>query len=188
MKPFIWSYLSLVALSVSLIIPKANAIPMEIPGPGMDIPKNGTGPGGGNGVSPSDDFFRLQNIVLAYDLAHPLTPLPTPIFTGNESLSSPDVGSGGLTGFDYAVLHYGVGNGGVPASGGGIEIFYLNGASSFDFPANGSGPNGLGGFSGLVLFEGTPPSLAPDGGMTLGFLAVGIGCLAVARRFTHAKA
>jgi hypothetical protein len=90
------------------------------------------------------------------------------------------VGAGGLTGFDYAVVHYGAGPGGT--SGGGLEIFYLNGATSFDFPATGSGPNGLGGFSGIVLFDGTPAAV-PDGGMTLGLMSMGLACLGFARRF-----
>ncbi len=83
----------------------------------------------------------------------------------------------GLTGFDYAVLHYGSGMGGTPS--GGEEVFFLNGATSFTFPANGSGQNGFGGFSSLTLFEGTPS--VPDGGSTLLLLGVALSAFGLVR-------
>jgi hypothetical protein len=177
------------ALGISLLasVSSANSAPIEIPGNGEDISKNGTGPGGGNGNSPSDDFFRLQTVVSAYDsLPGALAPLPIPTLAGDfvGDSDSDQFGSGGLSGFDYAVLHYGTGPGGI-GGGGGVEVFYLDGASSFDFPANGSGPNGLGGFSSIVLYEGTPaptPAPMPDAGATSGLLGLGLLGIALLRR------
>jgi len=169
--------LAILALAVGLSF-AASAIPIEIPGPGQDIPKNGTGPGGGNGNSPDDDFFRLQTVINDYNAAHPGSPLPTPVniqFVGNGN--NDQFASGGLSGFDYAVLHYGAGSGGTP--GGGVAVYFLNGASSFTFPATGLGPNGLGGFSSIVLYDGVP---VPDGGTTVLLLGTLLSGLALARR------
>ena len=86
-------------------------------------------------------------------------------------------------GFDYAVLHYGVGNGGKPGSGGGVELFYLNGESEFTFPFIGTGPNGFGEFSSLTLFKGDNRNgSVPDGGSTLMLLGTALGLIAAARR------
>ena len=61
-----------------------------------------------------------------------------------------------VTGFDYAVIHYGKGTNGA-SSGGGIVFYYLNGMTgNFLFPANGLGPNGFGGISSVRLFGGSP--------------------------------
>lgn len=153
--------------------------PIEIPGTGMDIPKNGTGGTQPNANNDASNFFRLQNVINAYNLANALNPLPAPIATGVEDLGSATVGPGGLSGFDYAVLHYGAGTDGTHGSGGGVEVFFLNGATSFTFPANGSGPNGFGGFSSLTLFQGTPG--VPDGGVTVLLLGVALSGLGLLR-------
>lgn len=187
MKLSVINSLLIAGFCVSLTVVNTSATVVEIPGTGMDIPKNGTGPGGSDGNSPTDDFFRLVNVVNAFDLAHPTMPLPVPIITGDETISSADVGSGGLTGFAYAVLHYGVGTGGVQASGGGEEVFLLNGATSFDFPANGSGPNGFGGFSGGVLYEAVPFVSTPESGMSGALMALISGIFALKVHFTRAK-
>jgi hypothetical protein len=153
----------------------ANAIPIQIPGANSDIPKNGTGGGGGNANSnnQASNFFRLQNVVTAYNLLHP--DLPTPILDGAINLTSNVVGAGGLIGFDYAVLHYGSGRGGTP--GGGVELFYLNEASQYTFPSTGTGPNGRGGFSSLTLFKGdSPVNNVPDGASTVTLLGA-VSCL-----------
>ena len=170
--------LAILSLAVGLSF-AASAIPFEIPGPGQDIPKNGTGPGGGNGNSPDDDFFRLQNVISSYNTAHPGSPLPTPVDTGNfpGNGNNDQFASGGLSGFDYAVLHYGAGPGGTP--GGGVAVYFLNGDSSFTFPANGLGPNGFGGFSSIVLYDGIP---VPDGGTTVLLLGTVLSGLALVRR------
>ena len=168
------------ALCAGLIC-TANATPIEIPGTGQDIPKNGTGPVGGlNGNSPADDFFRLESVVNAYNLLNPGAPLPTPVFAGDlpgSSSANDQFGSGGLSGFEYAVLHYGAGSGGT--SGGGVEVFLLNGASQFTFPGTGSGSNGKGGFSSVVLFKAAS---VPDGGLTVLMLGGALSGLGLVRR------
>src|ERR1700676_4050526 len=90
----------------------ANAIPVEIPGPGQDMAKNGTGIAGGNANDDANNFFRLQTVINAWDLANPGNLLPTPLSSNPQDLGSPVVGANGLLGFDYAVLHYGAGTGG----------------------------------------------------------------------------
>jgi hypothetical protein len=163
----------------------ANAIPIyQLPGtkdsvtglPG-DIPKNGTGGGGGNENANNDasNLFRLTSILSG--LKNPA--LPTPMLAGALDLGSNVVGDGGLVGFDYAVLHYGSGKGGTP--GGGVEFFALNGNSKYTFPDNGTGPNGNGGFSSLTLFKGVSKTV-PDGGSTVMLLGAALGLIAVARR------
>jgi hypothetical protein len=97
--------------------------------------------------------------------------------SNDQSIGSP------LIGFAYAVLHYGVGNGGTKGGGGGVEFFFLNGMSSFVFPTDGTGPNGFGGFSSLTLFKGQPG--VPDGGTTLMLLGCAIGGLGAMRRFVR---
>ena len=150
------------------------------PSGNADIAKNGTGGGGGNGNANNDasNLFRLETV-----LGGPLNPaltanLPMPTLAGALDLGSNVVGAGGLAGFDYAVLHYyGSGQGGTP--GGGVELFALNGASQYTFPANGTGSNGHGGFSSLTLFKGKP---VPDGGSTVMLLGAALGVIAAARR------
>ena len=171
--------LALLALALGLTT-ATYGNPIEIPGTGMDIPKNGTGGTQANANNDASNFFRLQNVIKGYNLANPLNPLPTPIAAGAQDLGSPIVGAGGLTGFNYAVLHYGAGNGGTQGSGGGVEVFFLNGATSFTFPANGSGPNGFGEFSSLTLFQGTPGTV-PDGGTTVFLLGVALSGLGLVR-------
>lgn len=188
MKLSIIHGLLIAGFCASLSIVTASADPVEIPGTGMDIAKNGTGPGGSDGNSPTDDFFRLQNVVNAYNLAHPTMPLPIPIIAGDEAISSSDVGSGGLAGFTYAVLHYGVGPGGNQSTGGGEEVFFLNGATSFDFPANGSGPNGTGGFSGGELYGGISIVSTPESGLSGALMSLIAGGLAMKVHFRRAKA
>ena len=151
----------------------AKAIPIYL----LDVPKNGTGGGGGsaNGNNQASNFFRLQNVVDNYNL-------PSPESVGAIDLSSNVVSAGGLIGFDYAVLHYGKGSGGI-GQGGGVAFYYLDGASEFTFPAIGKGPNGLGGFSTLTLFRGNDPTTSvPDSGSTLMLLGTALGLIAVARR------
>jgi hypothetical protein len=163
----------------------ASAIPIEIPGTGQDIPKNGTGPGGGNGNSPADDFFRLQSVINSFNLANPGHTLPTPVLAGDlvGNGNADQFAGGGLSGFEYAVVHYGAGNGGTQGSGGGVEVFFLNGASSFTFPSNGTGQNGFGGFSSIVLFDSGPVTHSvPDGGTTVLLLGAALSGLALLRR------
>ena len=145
------------------------AIPFEVPGNGLDSPKNGAN-------SPDADFNVLAQVISAWNTANPANMLPVPTLTGNKPSSGPHATD--LSGFEYAVLHYGKGSGG-SNPGGGIEVWFLNGASSFDFPANGSGPNGMGGFSSIVLFG---PTVVPDGGSTVLLLGLAFSSLGLIRR------
>jgi hypothetical protein len=142
-----------------------------------DIPKNGTGIGGGNSNNQANNFFRLQN----YIAAHPtFGSLGTPILDGAERLETNLDQPVDLTGFCYAVVHYGVGEGGVPGSGGGVAFFQIT--NNLDtFPQNGFGPNGFGGISSVDLFACTPG--VPDGGITVMLLGAALGALGIARRF-----
>jgi VPDSG-CTERM motif len=129
-----------------------------------DIPKNGTGINGGNSDNQANNFFRLQTYIVAH-----------PTF---GSLDEPV----NLTGFSYAVVHYGVGRGGVPGSGGGVAFFQITNNSD-TFPQNGSGLNGFGGISRVDLFAS--PGV-PDGGTTAMLLGAALGALGMARRFLKA--
>lgn len=162
-----------ICLAAVMAVVSASAIPTpyEIPGVGQDIAKNGTGINGANGNNAANNFFRLTTVLAAYGGS-----LPTPVYEGFANLDSRIVPTGGLLGYDYAVLHYGAGQGGTP--GGGIAVYYLDGASGFTFPANGTGTHGYGGFSSLTLFKGASP--VPDSGSTitlLGFALTGVGLL-----------
>jgi hypothetical protein len=173
--------LAVLALATALSF-AANAIPIEVPGMGQDIPKNGTGKNGANGDNEPNNFFRLQTVISAYNAAHPGSPLPTPIETGfliPNNQSNDTFANGGLSGFDYAVIHYGAGSGGTHGSGGGVEVFFLNGASSFTFPANGTGQNGFGGFSSITLFDALP---VPEGGTTVLLLGAALSAFGLLRR------
>jgi hypothetical protein len=159
----------------------ANAIPIYLLPGNADIAKNGTGGGGGNANANNDasNLFRLETVLSgSLNPALPANPT-TPTLAGALDLESRVVGAGGLTGFDFAVLHYGSGPGGTP--GGGVELFALNGASEFTFPDIGTGSNGRGGFSSLTLFKGVSKTV-PDGGSTVMLLGGALGLIAVARR------
>jgi hypothetical protein len=132
--------------------------------------------------SPQTNFdFLLQEISLYnnYNSAS----LPTPTF---GSLMDSASNTANVTGYDYAILHYGKGPGGT-GQGGGVEFFYLNGMTgNFTFAANGLGTNGNGGFSSLRLFglvNGNGSSV-PDGGTTAVLFAIAVGGLLVVQRRT----
>ena len=140
-----------------------------------DIPKNGTGIGGGNSDNQANNFFRLQN----YIVAHPtFGSLGTPILAGAEQVLTPLDEPVDLTGFSYAVVHYGAGPGGTP--GGGVAFFQIT--NNLDtFPQSGSGPNGFGGISRVDLFASTPG--VPDGGATVMLLGAALTGLGLVRRY-----
>jgi hypothetical protein len=171
MKPLKYTVL-IAALASGLVTAKADLILS----PFGDIPKNGTGINGGNSDNQANNFFRLQT----YIVAHPtFGSLGTPTLAGAEEVSTPLDELVNLTGFSYAVVHYGVGNGGVQGSGGGVAFFQITNDSD-TFPQNGSGPNGFGGISRVDLFAS--PGV-PDGGQAVMLLGAALGALGMARRF-----
>ena len=113
-------------------------------------------------------------------------------FTSTSHPSAVSAGDGdyapgtvSLTGFDYAVLHYGKGNGGAD-NGGGIVFYYLNGMTgNYTFPANGLGPNGFGGLSSIRLFVGSNTPV-PEGGATVMLMGIALTGVALLRRFVFA--
>ncbi len=117
--------------------------------------------------SPQTNFnFLLQQISLYQNFNG--TNLPAPTFAGYFDGSS---NTASLTGFSYAVIHYGKGPGGT-GQGGGVEFFYLNGMTgNFTFSATGLGPNGRGGFSSIRLFSANGFSV-PESGTTVMLLSV----------------
>ena len=86
----------------------AQAIPIVVnlsAPPVGDIPKNGTGIGGGNSNNAANNFFRLENFLADNNIED-----CTPIFDGAfRGRTNNDVD---VTGFAYAVIHYGKGRGG----------------------------------------------------------------------------
>ena len=160
------------ALASGLALPaKADLILSEF----GDIPKNGTGIGGGNSDNQANNFFRLQN----YIAAHPtFGSLGTPTLAGAEQVSSSLDEPVDLTGFSYAAVHYGSGPGGTP--GGGVAFFQIT--NNLDtFPQSGEGPNGFGGISRVDLFRSTPG--VPDGGTTVMLLGAALSTLGVVGRY-----
>jgi hypothetical protein len=156
----------------------ANALPVVVnltAPPVGDIAKNGTGIGGGNANNSANNFFRLETFLAA----HPGNG------TAIDDMAVHLDGDGmnvDVTGYSYAVVHYGVGRGGIQASGGGVEIFSITGDGFFSFPSNGTGPNGFGGFSSVDLFKGAPNQV-PDGGTTVMLFGSALSVLGVARRY-----
>jgi hypothetical protein len=128
--------------------------------------------------SPQTNFDFLLNQISLYDNFSGAS-LPTPSFAGYFDGSNNTVS---LTGFDYAVIHYGKGPGG-QGQGGGVEFFYLNGMTgNYTFSANGLGPNGLGGFSSIRLFSVGGASV-PEGGTTAVLFGSACAALFFVRRF-----
>ncbi len=131
--------------------------------------------------SPTTNFNFLLGQISLYNSFNNAS-LQNPTFNGFFDGSSNTVS---LTGFDYAVIHYGKGPGG-QGQGGGVEFFYLNGMTgNFTFAANGLGQNGFGGFSSIRLFSGNGASV-PEGGATALLLGVAALGLATTRRFVKA--
>ncbi len=118
--------------------------------------------------------------------------LVAPIKSTGIELTSGLGSSINLTGYSYATVHYGGGQ------GGGMHVFYyLNGVTSYTFAASGSGvgdgtgtgetfgggPNtkyiGTGGISNVRLWKSTP---VPDSGNSLILLGLGLGILGFLKR------
>jgi hypothetical protein len=139
-----------------------------------DIPKNGTGIGGGNSDNQENNFFRLVNYIAANPT---FGSLGTPTLAGAEEVTGDLSQPVDLTGFCYAVVHYGSGPDGTP--GGGVAFFQITNDSD-TFPQDGSGPNGFGGISRVDLF---PCIAVPDSGTTAMLLGGALAGLALGRRY-----
>ncbi len=128
--------------------------------PATDIP--------GMGLDPTTVFNWLVTDVQTYDAnLNKSLPVPVPPIPFSQYDNYP--GSNGLinvTAGQYLVVHYGVGSGGTgTGDGGGLVAYYFATTGTYNIPANGYGPNGLGGFSfGVVYNSGTS---LPDGGSTM---------------------
>ena len=131
--------------------------------------------------NPTTNFNALVSDIGRYD-TFTSTSLPSAVFLGYGDYAP---GTVSLTGFDYAVLHYGKGPGGA-SPGGGIVFYYLNGMTgNYDFPVNGLGPNGFGGLSSIRLYVGSHTSV-PDGGTSVMLMGIALTGVALLRRFVFA--
>ncbi len=137
------------------------------------------------GASPA----QVYNWLGQQTLPVPLAPLASVQTFDNLNGTGPTLP---ISGPAYLVLHYGVGNGGTPGTGGGIVALFFNGTGSYAVPSNGSGRNGFGGISFAQLFQGMPTRSVsrsvPDGGTTLPLLAMGIAGLIGAARLRNQRA
>lgn len=176
MRLFLTAALCACALGIAQSA-RADLAVTYIPGLGSDVPKNDVG------SSPAQVFAWLSG----------LSNLPGPAPSNSNVQNFEDLNGSSISipidGSAYLVLHYGVGNGGVQGSGGGILAAFATGTGNFVVPANGSGQNGFGGISFVRVFNG-PPGVpgVPDGGKTLPLLAMGlVGLIGLSRlRAKHA--
>jgi hypothetical protein len=166
--------LAIAALSGIALTANAATITLS---PFGDIPKNGTGINGGNSNNAANNFFRLQS----YLSVHPEFNFCTPTDVGAERIETGLTQPIDVTGFDYAVIHYGAGKGGTKGSGGGVAFFQISGDGFVTFPAKGSGPNGKGGISSLDLFKCVEQ--VPDSGATLMLLGGALTGLGLIGRY-----
>ena len=184
MKPRL-SHLGLIALVVSAYfalsdLSSASLINITI-NPATGLPSNDINAGLLGNNSPTANFNFLSSDVNLYN-GYAGTSLAAPVFDGfanYENLNGSNQVS--LTGFDYAVVHYGKGPGGV-GQGGGIVFYFLNGMTGdFNFASMGNGPNGFGGISSIRLFADGSNSV-PDHGATVALLGGTLLILEVLRR------
>ena len=161
---------TLIAAAILASALSVQAIPVEHLG---FVSKGGTGIGGGNSNNAENNFFRLERF-LGEDLDC------EPLWDGRARYEGRgvwnDFENGGLSGFAYAVVHYGNGGGYGQGGGGTISFFALNGNDAYTFLQQG--------FSSLDLFRGDCESV-PDAGTTLVLLGgslIGLGALR--RRFS----
>jgi len=140
--------------------------------------------------NPASVLGWLQGEVLSYNNNIPGAALPDPT-TNQTRYDSPPAGTViNVVKGDYIDIHSGVGNGGVPGTGGGLAAYYVDADGTFTVPANGPGPNGVGGVSFVDVWDhvpGRPPGTVPDGGMTLAMLGMGLGGMGLFARSSSRK-
>ena len=88
-----------------------------------------------------------------------------------------------LTGFDYAVVHYGKGPGGVGKGSEIVVLFLQWNDGRVQLRGNGTGPNGFGGISSIRLF-GDGSNSVPDQGATVALLGAATLLLEILRRLS----
>jgi hypothetical protein len=171
-------FLAAVALCLgAAVVARANNTPVE-------VPANGLGPLGTHSDMPGradtldEDFSGSSWVISGWNSLNPSNLLPTPTSIGDDMVTSSLANPIGLSGYDYAVVHYDAGSGG--SASGGEEFFYLEGATSWTFPQNGTGTNGYGGISSVSLYEGQAP--VPDAGATMLMLGAALAGLGMMRR------
>jgi protein with PEP-CTERM/exosortase system signal/PEP-CTERM motif-containing protein len=130
-------------------------------------------------------FNWLSSIVDSYNTwLNPGTDLADPVGSGPGGYNafvelSNSGGPVDLTGYSYAVLHYGTGPGGIGQGGGFVALFLNDTTGLFTFPSNGSGPNGNGGISWVRLYG---PVAVPEAGSTIALLGLALAGIGIARR------
>jgi hypothetical protein len=178
-------YLPAMAIAICIGLTSiASANPINISmDPSTGLPATDVDKGLLGSNSPQANFDFLVGQIGLYNSFNGAS-LQNPTFAGYFDGSSNTVS---LTGFDYAVIHYGKGPGG-QGQGGGVEFFYLNGMTgNFTFSANGLGTNGYGGFSSIRLFSiGGNGTSVPEGGATAMLLGIAAVGLVGARRLVRA--
>lgn len=174
MKKFILGAICAAALaftqSANAVLVESQIVPF-----GGDVSKNSVG------ASPAQVFSWLSSLP-----GLPATPSDANVQNFEDlNGTGPTIP---IVGPAYLVLHYGVGQGGVQGTGGGLVALFFTGSGNYDVPDNGSGLNGFGGISFGRLFPGTPGNSVPDGGATLPLLAMGIAGLFGIARFQRKTA
>lgn len=120
--------------------------------------------------NPTTNFNWLVGVVDGYNTITSSS-LAAPVYAG--FLDAGTTNPFDLTGYAYAVLHYGAGQGGSPS--GGIVAYYLNGETSVSFLTKGLGPNGKGGLSSVRLYKANETTTkVPDASATAVLFALGM--------------
>jgi len=133
----------------------------------------------GNGLGDAVVLAWLQSDVSTYNNNNHKT-LSAPI--SGVDFGTGDNGVVNVTGYEYAVLHYGKGPGG-KGQGGGLVAVDLNGLTGVQtFDLSGSGPNGNGGLSFIRLYNASGGQTVPDGGSTVALFGIGLFGVGMLRR------
>ncbi len=134
------------------------------------VSKNGTGIGGGNSNNAENNFFRLEQF-LGDDIDCAPVWEGTVRYVGSGVWD--DFANGGLSGYAYAVVHYGNGGGYGQGGGGTISFFALNGVDAYSFLSQG--------LSTLDLFRSDCKNV-PDAGTSVVLLGAGLLGIGALRR------
>jgi hypothetical protein len=175
------SFFSILLVALSLAVAAQASVINISMNPVTGLPSSDVDKGLLGNNNPDTNFNFLLGQISLYNTYYSAS-LQAPSFDNYLDGSSNTIN---LTGYDYAVIHYGKGPGGI-GQGGGVEFFYLNGMTgNYTFSANGFGPNGFGGFSSIRLFSigGVVPT--PESGTTMLLLGLATVGLIGTRRFVR---